>query len=89
MKLPKMIAAAWRTWRRRRYWTQAKQIEHLRQMLLTDYRWLAADRTADALTSRYLAALASDWYTRQHEDTAHLRSRLGLVPPGGYDPGHN
>lgn len=74
------------SWRRRLYWTQARQVEHLRTMLLADHRWLAADKTADALTERYLAALAPDWYARQHEDTAHLRSRLDLVPPGGYDP---
>jgi hypothetical protein len=81
------VAEAWRAWRRRRYWTQARQVEHLRMMLLADHRWLAADKTADALTERYLAALAPDWYMRQHEDTARLRSRLGLVPPQGYDPG--
>ncbi|MBL8469681.1 hypothetical protein [Methyloversatilis discipulorum] len=45
-------------------------------MLLADHRWLAADKTADALTARYLAALAPDWYERNHEDTARLRSRL-------------
>jgi hypothetical protein len=81
------MAEAWRSWRRRRHWTQARQVEHLRTMLLADHQWLAADKTADALTARYLAALAPDWYTRQHEDTARLRSRLGLVPPQGYDPG--
>ena len=81
------VLEAWRTWRRRRHWTQARQVEHLRTMLLADHRWLASDKTADALTERYLAALAPDWYARSHEDTAHLRSRLGLVPPGGYDPG--
>lgn len=81
------VANEWRAWRRRRYWTQARQMEHLRIMLLADHRWLANDKTADALTERYLAALAPDWYSRTHEDTARLRSRLGLVPPQGYDPG--
>ena len=57
-------------------------------MLIADHRWLAADKTADALTERYLAALSPDWYSRHHEDTARLRSRLGLVPDRGYDPGH-
>lgn len=82
------VAEVLRAWRRRRYWTQARQVEHLRTMLLADHRWLAADKTADALTERYLAALAPDWYARTHEDTARLRSRLGLVPPQGYDHGH-
>lgn len=82
-----MIFRVIRALRIRIRWTRARQIEHLRTMLLADHQWLASDRTADALTSRYLAALAPDWYARGHEDTASLRSRLGLVPPGGYDPG--
>jgi hypothetical protein len=80
---------AFRAWLLRRHWTQDRQVEHLRMMLLSDHRWLASDKTADALTERYLSALAPDWYARSHEDVAHLRSRLGLVPPGGYNPGHN
>lgn len=74
------VAEAWRAWRRRRYWTQARHVEHLRTMLLADHRWLAADKTADALTERYLAALAPDWYARQHEDTARAGAAAGLRP---------
>lgn len=81
------LAEWWRAKRTARYWTTEKQLNHLRTLLLADHRWLAADKTADALTERYLAALAPDWYTRQHEDVGQLRSRLGLVPPQGYDPG--
>ena len=66
--------------RRRRYWTTARQIEHLRTMLEADNRWMSHDTTANALTQRYLDALAPDWYTRVHEDTPDLRRRLGLVP---------
>ncbi len=80
------IRRASHEWALRRIWTQERQIAHLRSLLLADHRWLASDKTADALTSRYLAALAPNWYKRSHEDVAQLRSRLGLVPSGGYDP---
>jgi hypothetical protein len=83
------IIQAWREWRRRRHWTQARQVDHLRTMLAEDHRWLANDKTSRALTERYLAALAPDWYTRRHEHSSYLRSRLGLAPPDGYDePGY-
>ena len=74
------IAEEWRAWKRRRYWTTARQIEHLRTMLEADQRWLSHDTTANELTQRYLGAMAPDWYRRVHEDTPDLRRRLGLVP---------
>lgn len=92
-KLPPLLArplerlrSGLRAWRQRRRWTPERQLAHLRTMLLADHRWLASDRVASALTARYLAALAPDWFRTQHEDVARLRSRLGLVPPGGWDP---
>ena len=72
---------AWRQERaRRRYWTPERQLENLRNMVQGDHRWLAHDKTADALTTRYLAALAPDWYSRVHIDPCHLRRELGLEP---------
>ena len=70
------IILAWREWRRRRHWGPARQVEHLRAMLADDRRWLASDKTATALIERYLAALAPDWYTRNHEHSADFRTRL-------------
>ena len=51
-------------------------------MLWQDHRWLASDKTADALTSRYLDILKDDWYKIQFEDVSKLRDRLGLNPFG-------
>ena len=70
----------WRAWKRRRYWTAERQLEHLRLLVQADHRWLAHDKTADALTQRYLAALAPDWMTRTHADPCHFRRQIGLEP---------
>lgn len=70
----------WSAWRSRRYWTPERQLEHLRLMVQGDHRWLAHDKTADALTTRYLAALEPDWYTRYHADICHFRREIGLEP---------
>ena len=45
-----------------------------------DHRWLAHDKTANALTTRYLAALAPDWYKVQHADISQFRRANGLEP---------
>jgi hypothetical protein len=74
------LAEAWRAWRRRRYWTPERQLEHLRNMVQGDHRWLAHDKTADALTTRYLAALAPDWMSRQHAWPDRFRREIGLCP---------
>lgn len=72
---------AWlRSWRRRRTWTLEMQLEHLRQLVMADHRWLAHDKTASALTERYLAALAPDWMSRTHMDVCHFRREIGLEP---------
>jgi hypothetical protein len=41
---------------------------------------MAHDKTADALTTRYLAALAPDWMSRVHAHPDHVRRDLGLEP---------
>ncbi len=74
------VAGAWHAWRRRRYWTAERQLEHLRLMVQEDHRWLAHDKTADALTTRYLAALAPDWMSRQHAWPDRFRREIGLCP---------
>lgn len=74
------LQAWWRERRRRQRWTAAMQLEHLRNLVMTDHRWLAHDKTADALTSRYLVALSPDWYRQPTEDITQLRPRLGLCP---------
>jgi hypothetical protein len=70
----------WRAWGRRREWTPERQLEHLRQMVHDDHRWLAHDKTASALTTRYLAALAPDWMSRQHAWPDRFRREIGLCP---------
>jgi hypothetical protein len=75
------VAGAWRAWRRRRYWTAERQLENLRNMVQGDHRWLAHDKVADALTTRYLAALAPDWMSRAHACPDHFRREIGLEPP--------
>ena len=67
-------------WRRRSYWTPERQLENLRILVQGDHRWLAHDKTADALTTRYLDALAPDWYQRVHADPCHFRRAIGLEP---------
>lgn len=74
------LAEAWRGWRRRRYWTAERQLENLRNMVQGDHRWLAHDKVADALTTRYLAALAPDWMSRVHACPDHFRREIGLEP---------
>lgn len=70
----------WRAWKHSREWTPERQLEHLRQMVQADYRWLAHDKTADALTTRYLAALGHDWMRRVHARPDHFRREIGLEP---------
>lgn len=65
-----------KAWLKRRYWTPKRQLEHLRIMVQTDHRWLAHDRVANALTERYLAALAPDWYQRTHMDIWDFRESI-------------
>jgi hypothetical protein len=79
-RIVRRAAEAWRAWRRRREWAPERQLEHLRQMVMGDHRWLAHDKTADALTTRYLAALAPDWMSRVHAHPDHVRRDLGLEP---------
>lgn len=74
------VSEAWRAWKRRRYWTAERQLEHIRLMVQADNRWLAHDKTADALTTRYLAALAPDWMSRYHADPDAFRRAIGLCP---------
>ena len=49
-------------------------------MVQGDHRWLAHDKVADALTTRYLAALAPDWMSRVHACHDHFRREIGLEP---------
>ena len=74
------LRAWWRERARRRYWTAERQLEHFRQMVQGDHRWLAHDKTADALTTRYLAALGPDWMRVVHADPCHFRREIGLEP---------
>ena len=70
----------WRARQARRYWTAERQLDNLRKMIYSDHRWLAHDKVADALTTRYCAALADDWYKRVHIDADQFRREIGLVP---------
>jgi hypothetical protein len=75
-----VVRGWWRAWRHRRYWTAERQLENLRNMVQGDHRWLAHDKVADALTTRYLAALAPDWMSRVHACPANFRREIGLEP---------
>lgn len=79
--LQKLIAR-FHAWREARQW-EAQHIEWLRTMVHGDARWLASNPIAAAITERYEAALAEDWYARPHEDVSQLRTRLGLDPHAG------
>lgn len=74
------LARWWQAYKHRREWTPERQLDHLRRLVMDDNRWLAHDKTADALTTRYLAALAPDWMSRVHTDACHFRRELGLEP---------
>jgi len=49
-------------------------------MIHSDHRYLAHDKTADALTTRYCAALAPDWFKVVHVDAGTFRRDIGLEP---------
>lgn len=70
----------WRRREDRRHWTPERQLENLRNMIHSDHRWLAHDKTADALTTRYCAALAPDWFRVVHVDAYTFRREIGLEP---------
>jgi len=70
----------YKSWRKRRYWA-ARHMEFLRNMILEDWRWLAANPTCDALTTRYKRAASSSWYELEHESSSAFRQRLGEIAP--------
>ena len=74
------LIRAWLKKRGDRQWTAEMQLEHLRILVQEDHRWLAHDATASALTERYLAALAPDWFRRPHTGAGTFRRELGLEP---------
>lgn len=65
---------------RKREWSAERQLHELRVIVMMDNRWLAHDKTADALTGRYLKLLNEHWYHQSVEDVRLLRERLGLDP---------
>ena len=73
--------------RRRRMWSAEMQLEHVRTLVMMDHRWMAHDKTADALTGRYLKALSEDWHRFTTEDVRDLRERLGLCPHAARNAG--
>jgi hypothetical protein len=83
-RLAREAVARFKAWRRRRYWTPERQLENLRNLVMGDHRYLAHDQVADALTARYLAALAPDWYKTAHADSWHFRKAIGLEPDYGF-----
>lgn len=56
------------------------QVQHLRNLIDGDHRWLAHDPSADALTTRRRAALAADWRSVVHESSSKFCARIGLEP---------
>ena len=79
------LSGLWANYKRRRYWTAERQLENLRQMVYADHQWLAHDKVADALTTRYVAALAPDWYRRVHIHAGDFRREIGLEPVSARD----
>lgn len=74
------LKAAWNERRSKREWSAERQLYELRTIVMMDHRWLAHDKTADALTARYLKLLNEYWYKQSVEDVRNLRERLGLCP---------
>jgi len=74
------LKAAWNERRRKREWSAERQLHELRTIVMMDNRWLANDKTAEALTERYLKLLNEHWYKQSVEDIRLLRERLGLCP---------
>lgn len=68
-----------KAWRERRYW-QRRHVDFVRRMVNDDWRWLAANPIADALTTRYRAALSPDWFKHQHQQVSDFRERLRALP---------
>ncbi|MBB1601250.1 hypothetical protein [Variovorax sp. UMC13] len=79
------LIARFHAWREARQW-EAQHIEWLRTMVHGDARWLASNPIAAAITARYEAAVAEDWYARPHEDVSQLRTRLGIDPGARRSP---
>ncbi len=69
------IIERFKAWRERRYW-QARHLEFVANMMRTDHRWLAGNQVADALTTRYVRAMGSDWYCLEHEPVERFRETL-------------
>ena len=63
-------------------WTQDAMVNHALAIITEDRRWMASNPVAVALTERYLSLLTDGWHTRSHEHAGHLRTRLGIEPPG-------
>lgn len=73
------LLAKLKGWLKQRRWKR-HQLDHLRVLIAEDHRFLAHNPVADALTTRYLAALSPDWYAKPHASAWHFRRSIGLEP---------
>lgn len=72
------IVKAWCKWRERRYWNAERQLEHLREMVLEDWRFTMHHPIANAYTTRYKRALSKDWYRMEHDSAEVFRRKLDI-----------
>lgn len=68
-----------KAWRKRRYW-EKRHMEFIRTTVMQDWRWLAGDPVARAITDRYEKVTSRDWYKLEHEPIDQFRRRIGLDP---------
>ena len=61
-------------------WTDAALLEHARQIVLEDGRWMSHNPIAAALTSRYADLLSPEWYKTAYPHAGNLRAELGIQP---------
>lgn len=71
--------AQFKAWRERRYWAK-RHLDFIRTRVLEDWRWMACDPIAEALTDRYKKITSVNWYRLDHEPIDVLRHRLGMDP---------
>lgn len=74
------LQEAYKERKRKREWGPDKQLYYLKQTLLDDYRWLAHNEVASALTERYLSIVRDGWEKRVIEPPDRFREKLGLSP---------
>jgi len=80
LQLLTRIRARVTEWRRKRKWSDRKQLAWIRQTIVSDQQWMAHDPVAVALTQRYLSMLGDKWETVSIPHSGDFRAKIGLDP---------